>query len=120
MDHAGREQPGGHTRPSQGSPWRGAGCTPPATVLLSELLRVSLRNVLLLAHRAGEFEPGSAGPTGVLTDAVGLVRCAQQVFAGPRHPGADRADGTSANAGCFGVGKAEDLGENQGFSALRF
>ena len=33
-------------------------------LLLSELLTVSLRNVLVLgAHRAGEFEPGSAGLT---------------------------------------------------------
>ena len=33
-------------------------------LLLSELLTVSLRNVLVLgAHRAGEFDPSSAGLT---------------------------------------------------------
>ena len=45
-------------------------------LLLSELLTVSLRNVLVLgAHRAGEFDPGSAGFTSASLAASSSARC---------------------------------------------
>jgi predicted ATPase/class 3 adenylate cyclase len=48
-------------------------------LLLSELLTVSLRNVLVLgAHRAGEFEPGSAGLTSASLRSIELGPLARQ------------------------------------------
>ena len=48
-------------------------------LLLSELLTVSLRNVLVLgAHRAGEFEPGSAGLTSASLRSIELGPLARE------------------------------------------
>ena len=48
-------------------------------LLLSELLTVSLRNVLVLgAHRAGEFEPGSAGLTSASLRSIELSPLARE------------------------------------------
>jgi len=55
---------------------------------------------------------------GRLSGAVTLAGRTQKIVAGPCHPGADGADGTPADPGCFGVGEAQDLGEDQGFAAF--
>jgi predicted ATPase/class 3 adenylate cyclase len=48
-------------------------------LLLSELLTVSLRNVLVLgAHRTGEFEPGSAGLTSASLRSIELAPLARE------------------------------------------
>ena len=48
-------------------------------LLLSELLTVSLRNVLVLgAHRAGEFDPGAAGLTSASVSSIELAPLARE------------------------------------------